>query len=147
MKTFKQLRKDVSDWWNSWGSDPEADMVPLKPSARILVRPTDARHRRLLITVMMKKPRKWQPNQPAYDWTLREPTGRTYYGTIKKMRSTGGWNAYATDGKINAAETDTSKDSLKALRKAYKKLCKLKNTTFLNLPISARGNSLKTYLT
>ena len=147
MKTFKQLRKGLSDWWNSWGSDPKADEVPLKPSARIIIRPRDARHHRLVITVMMKKHSKWLPNQPAYDWTLREPTGRTYYGTLKKMRSTYGWNAYATDGKINAAETDTSGNSLIALRKAYKKLCNLKNTTFLNLPISSRGNSLRTSLT
>jgi hypothetical protein len=71
---------------------------------------------------------------------------RRFYGTLKKRRS-GGWVALATDGDKQAVEIHESQNSLKALRKVYKSISKMKGSTDLKLPLLARGNAIRRSLT
>lgn len=132
-------------WSRLTGRD---DDNPVKPSGSIVIRPTDMRHEKPVITVMIKKHRDHRVGKESYDWALKEPTGamRRFYGTLKKRRA-GGWVALATDGKIEAVEIHESKNSLKALRKVYKSISKKKGSIDLKLPLLARGNAIRRALT
>ena len=135
-----------SDFWSRLtGAD---DDKPVEPSGSIVVRPSDMRHERPVITVMIKKHRDHRVGKESYDWALKEPTGamRRFYGTLKKRRA-GGWVALATDGDKRAIEIHESKNSLKALRKVYKSISKMKGSTDLKIPLLARGNAIRRALT
>lgn len=140
MKLFGDLRRELIE--------AKDDDEPLQPSYLIDIRPMDMRHKTPGITVMIKRHRKYSPGKESYDWSLREPYGarRKYYGTIKKRKS-GGWIALATDGELTAVEIDIHGDSLKAIRKVYKSISKMKGSTALNLPLISRGNARKRPLT
>lgn len=142
MKLFEQLWRELHE------AKDEDENAPLEPSYEIVVRPQDMRHQIPGITVMMRKHKKHRGGKEAYDWTLKEPVGarRKFYGTLKKRKS-GGWVALATDGSTRAVEIDKHGDSLKAIRKVYKAISKIKNSTALNLPLIARGNAQKKMLT
>lgn len=139
MASFRDL------WDRLTGADEDK---PVEPSGTIVIRPTDMRHEKPCITVMVKKHRDYRVGKESYDWALREPTGamRRFYGTLKKRRS-GGWVALATDGDKQAVEIHESKNSLKALRKVYKSISKMKGSTDLKLPLLARGNAIRRALT
>lgn len=139
MPSFRDL------WDRLTGADEDK---PVEPSGSIVIRSTDMRHERPCITVMIKKHRDHRVGKESYDWALREPTGamRRFYGTLKKRRS-GGWVALATDGDKQAVEIHESKNSLKALRKVYKSISKMKGSTDLKLPLLARGNAIRRSLT
>jgi hypothetical protein len=133
------------DFWSKLtGTSDE----PLEPSGSIVVRPSDMRHEKPVITVMIKKHKDYRVGRESYDWALKEPTGtmRRFYGTLKK-RKAGGWIAFATDGETEAVEIHESKNSLRALRKVYKSISKKKGSTDLKLPLLARGNAIRRGLT
>lgn len=140
MKFFGELWQQLTE--------AKEDDTPLEPSYLIDIRPLDMRHKTPGITVMIKRHKNYRTGREAYDWSLKEPVGarRKYYGTIKKRRS-GGWIALATDGNLQSVEIDTHGDSLKAIRKVYKSISKMKGSTALNLPLIARGNARKRPLT
>ena len=139
MPSFRDL------WDRLTGADEDKHV---EPSGTIVIRPTDMHHEKPCITVMVKKHRDYRVGKESYDWALREPTGamRRFYGTLKKRRS-GGWVALATDGDKQAVEIHESKNSLKALRKVYKSISKMKGSTDLKLPLLARGNAIRRSLT
>lgn len=132
-------------WEKLKGSEDEK---PIEPSASIVIRPSDMRHEKSVITVMIKKHREHSVGKESYDWALKEPTGsmHRFYGTLKK-RKAGGWIAFATDGREQAVEMHESKNSLRALRKVYKSISKKKGSTDLKIPLLARGNAIKRALT
>ena len=135
-----------SDFWSKLtGKD---DDKPVEPSGSIVIRPSDMRHEKPVITVMIKKHREHRVGKESYDWALKELTGamRRFYGTLKKRRA-GGWVALATDGDKRAIEIHESKNSLKALRKVYKSISKMKGSTDLKIPLLARGNAIRRALT
>ena len=138
-----------SDLWGKIkGMFTEDDESPQKPSGSIVIRSSDMRHERPVVTVMVKKHRDHRVGKESYDWALREPVGamRRFYGTLKK-RKAGGWVAFATDGQTEAVEIHESKNSLRALRKVYKSLSKKKGSTDLKIPLLARGNAIRRSLT
>jgi hypothetical protein len=139
MISFKDLFSKL------FGGDDDA---PVEPSGSIVIRPSDMRHDRPVITVMIKKHKDHRFGKESYDWALKEPIGamRRFYGTLKKRKS-GGWVALATDGNVKAVEIHESKNSLKALRKVYKSISKKKGSTDLKLPLLARGNAIRRSLT
>jgi len=139
--------KFFGDLWRELISGKEDDN-PLDPSTIIVIRPTDMRHKTPGVTVMLKKHKTHRAGRESYDWSLREPVGamRRFYGTLKK-RKQGGWVAMATDGNLKAVEINEHGDSLKAIRKVYTSISKMKGSTPLNLPLISRGNARKRPLT
>lgn len=136
MKSFNQLKWDVTE-----ASSKKA--TPIEPSAIVTVRPSDMRHGKVGLTAMLHRHKKYRSGSESYDWTIQEPaSNRKYHGTLKKNPE-GGWIAMATDNKNKnrVIETDTSKNSLKALRKAYRSIAKASGSTPLGILIISRGNA------
>ena len=125
----------------------KAKPEPLPRSKEVKIRAFDRRHKVVGLTVMFAKHTKHKAGTEAYDFTLMEPTGRKYYGTVTRVKGDKGqpkgWVAgiEAKKGRKTAMGigTTTSGNDPLAIRKAYENAAKDIGSTALPKSVKMIG--------
>jgi hypothetical protein len=120
---------------------------PLPRSKEVKIRAFDRRHKVVGLTVMFAKHTKHKAGTEAYDFTLMEPTGRKYHGTVTRVKGAKGWIAAIEGKKGKKTSTGigrtTSGNDLLAIRKAYENAAKDIGSTALpkTVKMISRGDA------